>query len=461
MREGSAVMKAFAVAVVVIAPGCSSNARPTRAEGQSGGAVELIRNAARPVEGRSTDYDSLMRVIGGARLVLLGESTHGTHEFYRERARITQRLIGEKGFSAVAIEGDWPDAYRVNRYIRGLGNDASAEAALSSFRRFPAWMWRNEEVRDLVKWMRTWNEGKAPADQVGFYGIDVYSLFEAGDELVRYLGEVDPTASARVSTLYSCFEKYRPDPSLYGSATQSGVTCEKEAAEALTMMTRREASRPADPLAAEALFSARRNAHSVANAERYFRTAYLGLMNTWNLRDQEMVDNLAALEEHLRVASGREAKIVVWAHNTHTGDARVTQAGEEGEHNVGQLMRERHGDRAVLIGFHTYTGTVLAATAWGETGQVRELRPAIADSYEALFHAAGVPNFSLILRGPSELSKELGEERLQRAVGVVYLPVTERHSHYFTARLSKQFDASVFFDTTRAVTPLPCAACAP
>jgi erythromycin esterase-like protein len=230
---------------------------------------------------------------------------------------------------------------------------------------------------------------------VGFYGLDVYSLYESVDEVVAYLDRVDRPAATRVRGLYACFSRYAPDAQAYGAATQQGTRCETQARDALAELTRRAQSRPTDPADAEALFSAVRNAQSVANAERYFRTAYLGGLSTWNIRDQEMANNLRAIEDHLRASTGREAKIVVWAHNTHTGDARVTASGEQGEHNIGQLARERHGANAVLVGFHTYTGTVLAASEWGEAGRVQNVRPALRDSYAGLFHATGTPSFLL------------------------------------------------------------------
>ena len=426
----------------------------------SGGApdpsvVALVQQAAVPITGGAADYDPLMRLVGDARVVMLGEATHGTHEFYLERARITQRLIAEKGFSAIAIEGDWPDAHRVNQYVRGLGQDASAEQALSSFTRFPEWMWRNAEVRDLVKWARTYNDARPVAQRVGFYGLDVYSLHESADEVLAYLGRVDPAAARRVRTLYACFEQSRPDASAYGASTRRGATCQPQAEQGLQEMANRAAATPADPAEAEALFSALRNAHTVVNAESYFRTLYLGNISTWNLRDQEMADALTAIEDHLRASSVREPKVVVWSHNTHTGDARVTASGEAGEHNIGQLVRERHDGASVLVGFHTYTGRVMAAAQWGEAGRDQPMRAALPESYSAIFHATGIPRFLLPLRHAGPHAAALSEPpRLQRAIGVVYVPNTERQSHYFAARLGRQFDAVVFIDTTRAVTPL-------
>ena len=457
-RDASlSLARGFVITALTLVTACRSTGDPLD---DAGGApdpavVALVAQAAIPLSDAGTDYDALMQIVGDARVVMLGEATHGTHEFYQERARITQRLIAEKGFSAVAIEGDWPDAYRVNQYVRGLGQDASAEQALSSFTQFPEWMWRNEDVRDLVRWMRTYNDARTASQRAGFYGLDVYSLYESADEVLAYLGRVDPAAAGRVRALYSCFGQWRPNAAAYGSATQRGTTCQTQAEQGLQEMTNRAAVRPADPIEAEALFSALRNAHTVVNAEAYFRTAYLGNMSTWNLRDQEMADALTALEDHLRTSAGREPKIVVWSHNTHTGDARVTQSGEAGEHNIGQLVRERHDGASLLVGFHTYTGRVLAASAWGETGRDQPIRAALPESYSGIFHATRISRFLLPLRNAGPHTAALSDPpRLQRAIGVVYAPNTERQSHYFTARLGQQFDAVVFIDTTRAVTPL-------
>jgi erythromycin esterase-like protein len=311
-------------------------------------------------------------------------------------------------------------------------------------------------VRDLVDWLRTYNDAQPHASDVGFYGLDVYSLFGSAEAVVRYLSTVDPAAAERARTRYACFAPYRADPQHYGAAAVSpGASCRTQAAEVLAELTQRAATRPADPVQAELLFSALRNAHSVANAEEYFRTLYEGGTSTWNMRDQHMAEAVDALAQHLSAAAGEPAKVVVWAHNTHAGDARVTQAGDAGELNVGQLMRQRYGDAAVLVGLFTYTGTVFAAHDWDQPGRVHDVRPALPGSFSDLFHAARERDFLLLLRGAAErLGNQLGEPRLQRAIGVVYRPETERQSHYFLARLSRQFDAAVFFDTTSAVVPL-------
>jgi erythromycin esterase-like protein len=417
-----------------------------------------VRQAARPVTGGAGDYDPLLALAGAdVRLVLLGENTHGTHEFYAARARITQRLVAERGFTGVAVEGDWPDAYRVNDYVRGLGTDRSAEEALSSFDDFPEWMWRNAEVRDLVRWLRDHNAARPPAERVGFYGLDVQDLYGPIDLVLKYLDATDAAAAARVRALYACFDPYRPDAERYAAAG-GGRSCAAQAREAAAELERVAAARPADraaagSAAAEAQFGALRGAHAVASAEAYFRAAYAGTGNSWNLRDSLMTGTLEAVLAHLGpapggAAAGRPARAVVWAHNTHVGDARQTQMGEGGELNIGQLARQRYGDAALLVGFFTYTGTVYATRAWGQPGQVRSVKPALAGSVSALFHGTGVPGFVLPLRGGGAAADRLAQPRLQRAIGVVYQPDTERQSHYFTARLSRQFDAVTFFDVT-------------
>ncbi len=415
--------------------------------------ARAVRESARPITGDTADYDPLLALVGAdTRLVLLGDATHGTGEFYAERARITRRLAAERGFRAVAIEGDWPDAYRVNAYVRGLGADRSAEEALSSFDDFPEWMWRNAEVRDLVQWLRDFNAGRPAAQRVGFYGIDVQDLYGPIDPVLAYLDAADPAAAARVRTLYACFGPYRPDPQRYAAAAVGGSSCARQARDAVTELERVAATRPAAPAAAEAQFAALRAAHAVANAEAYFRTAYAGARSSWNLRDSLMAGTLEAVLQHVG-AGGSPARAVVWAHNSHVGDARQTEMGERGEINLGQLARERYGAAALLTGFFTYTGSVYAARAWGQPGQVRSVTRALPGSASALFHDAGVPNFLLVLRG-TPLAERLAARRLQRAIGVVYQPETERQSHYFTARIGAQFDAVAFFDSTRAVTPL-------
>jgi erythromycin esterase-like protein len=418
--------------------------------------ASALEAAAWPLRGDTHDYDPLLALIGDAQFVLLGEATHGTHEFYRERARITQRLIQEKGFTAVAIEGDWSRAERVNQYVQRMSGDMSAEQALAGFTEFPPWMWGNTDVRDFVEWLRAYNDGlPASGARVGFYGLDLYNLFSSADAVIQALERLDPQAALRARERYQCFAPFRDDPFTYGRAVVSGRTmsCEDAAVQQLAELTEWTSS----PMAhigqtqADDLFPVLQHARVVKNAEAYYRTSFTRQSSTWNLRDQHMADTLDELGASL--AAGRPTKVVAWAHNTHMGDARATEYGESGMWNIGQLMRERHPDQVVLVGFTTYRGTVMAASAWGEPGMRKEVLPALAESYSAYFHDTGLGNF-LLLPGSDELAASLGEPRLQRAIGVVYLPETERFSHYFEARLSQQFDAVIHWDETRAVEPL-------
>ena len=420
-------------------------------------AVSIVRDGALRLSGDPSQYDALIEGIGDARVVLLGEATHGTHEFYRERAFITRRLIQEKGFTAVAVEADWPDAYRVNRYVRAAGGDEDAIQAFSDFGRFPTWMWRNADVLDFVGWLRTYNDAQPADKRAGFYGLDLYSLRASMQAVLGYLDKVDPEAAARARRRYGCFDQFGEEMQEYGYAASAGFhpSCEQEVISQLFELHRQRleyASRDGR-VAADEFFFAEQNARLVKNAEEYYRTMFRGRADSWNLRDHHMVDTLQELVRFLeRTRPG--ARVVVWAHNSHLGDARATEMGEHGELNVGQLVREAYGAKAVLVGFTTYTGTVTAASAWDGPAQRKHVRPALSGSYERLFHDAGIPRFLLPLRTNLELASTLAAPRLERAIGVLYLPESERASHYFRARLSAQFDFVLHFDETRAVEPL-------
>ena len=418
-----------------------------------------IREVAHPLTGAISDYDPLIRLIDDARFVLLGEASHGTREFYRERAQITKRLIKEKGFTAVAVEADWPDAYRVNRYVRGVGQDAESVEALEGFKRFPTWMWRNADVLDFVGWLRAHNDSlPAGAPKVGFYGLDLYSLHSSMEAVLGYLDKIDPEAARRARHRYSCFDHFGEDTQTYGYATGFGLTetCENEVVSQLVELRRRAADYASRDgrVAEDEYFFIEQNARLVKNAEEYYRSMFRGRVSSWNLRDRHMAETLDALVAHLARQSGGTPKVVVWEHNSHLGDARATQMGEAGEWNVGQLVREGHGSSAVLVGFTTYTGTVTASSDWDAPAERKRVRPALADSYEALFHEVGYPRFLLNLRESGRAAVGLREPRLERAIGVIYRPDTERQSHYFYARLPAQFDAVLHFDETRAVEPL-------
>ena len=387
---------------------------------------------------------------------MIGEASHGTHEFYFERAAITKRLIAEKDFSILAIEADWPDSARVHRYVRGVSSDANPDQALSGFRRFPTWMWRNKVVLEFVEWLRGFNEKLDPKRApVGFYGMDLYSLHASIEAVLRYLDKVDPEAARRARLRYSCFDHFGHDPQEYAYAATVGTieSCENAVVQQLAELQQRAAeflSRDGE-VAAEEFFFAEQNARLVKDAERYYRAMFRGRASSWNLRDQHMVETLENLVGHLN--GSRQPKAIVWAHNSHLGDARSTEMSHHGEVNVGQLVRERFDGDAVLIGFSTYQGTVTAASDWGAPAEQKNVRPALRGSYEDLFHQTGLPRFWIDLQGAGQIGV-LQQRRLERAIGVIYRPETERLSHYFHARLPEQFDAFIHIDKTRAVEPL-------
>src|SRR5438477_10687939 len=331
--------------------------------------TDAIRDTSHWLTGAVEDYSPLMDLVGNARFVLLGEATHGTHEFYHERARITQQLIQEKGFTAVAVEADWPDAYRANRYVRGANDDGCAVDALADFQRFPTWMWRNTDVVDFLEWLHDYNDGlPAGTPKAGFYGLDLYSLRASMEAVLQYLKKVDPEAARTAETRYACFDQFGEDTQRYGLVAGLNVakSCEEDVIAQLLELQRRAAeyARRDGRIAEEEFFSAEQNARLVRNAERYYRSMFLEEVSSWNLRDRHMVETLNALAARLDREDGR-ARIVVWAHNSHLGDARATQMSQRGELNVGQLVREQYGRDAVLVGFTTHHGTVTAASDWG------------------------------------------------------------------------------------------------
>jgi erythromycin esterase-like protein len=419
--------------------------------------THLVREAAHPLTGSPADYDSLLQFIGDARFVLLGEAAHGTHEFYRERAKITQRLLREKGFAAIAVEADWPDAYRVHRYVQGDKTDANAVQAVRGFKRFPAWIWRNADVLDFIRWLRTYNHASASAQQVGFYGLDLYSRHASMECVLRYLDATDPDAAHRARLRYACFDQFGDDPQAYGYAAGLGLrpAYEKEAISQLLHLQhcslRYTCIGGLSGLAH--FFEPEQDEHILQDAEEHYRAMFRGSVGSWNLRDQHMAATFSALAEDLELRQP-PAKMIVWAHNSHIGDARATQMGDAGECNLGQLIRQRYGAQCRSIGFTTYSGTVTAASGWGSPAERKEVQPARLDSYEALFHQTGIPAFSLNLEPGSPVAEGLRDPLLERAIGVVYLPANELTSHYFRARLSEQFDAIVHFDRSRAVEPL-------
>ncbi len=420
--------------------------------------VEVIRDHVCRLSGFKADYDPLLEMIGDARFVLLGEATHGSHEFYRERAQITKRLIKEKGFSAVAVEADWPDTYRVHRFVIGESEDADAEEALGGFKRFPTWMWRNADVLDFIGWLREHNDKVSERSaKTGFYGLDLYSLHKSIEEVLNYLRKVDPDEARRARSRYSCFEHFGEDPQAYAiSASSSHLnSCEEEVLRQLVELRRRSSEYEGldGQIAEDEFFVAEQNARLVKNAEQYYRSMFYGRAASWNLRDRHMMETVESLMAHFD-KTRPDQKIVVWEHNSHLGDARATQMGEREELNLGQLIREKYKDNAVLVGFTTYNGSVTAASEWDAPAERKRVLDALPESYEALFHEVGVERFFLNLRDIPEVKQHLHEPRLERAIGVIYLPETERMSHYFEAHLSDQFDAILHFDKTRAVEPL-------
>jgi len=417
--------------------------------------VRAIRENSHPVTGLDENYAPLFDLIGNSRFVLIGEASHGTHEFYRTRAYITKRLVREKGFRAVAVEADWPDAHRVNSYVLGRGQDRYALQSLDDFRRFPAWMWRNSDVLDFVNWLRDYNDSlPRETPKTAFYGMDLYSFHSSSRAVLDYLDKVDPEAARRARFGYGCCEPFGEDIQAYGYAATVGLSkpCAVEVVVQLIEMSRRAADLASrdgrlDP---DEFFTAEQNARVVKNAERYYRAMFSRRISSWNLRDRHMAETLDQLISHL----GASAKIVVWAHNSHLGDARATEMSNQGELNVEQLVREKYGNTSVLIGFTTYTGAVTAASNWDGPAEQKQVRPALSDSFEAMFHATHVPAFLTVLRGNRFLSGILNQDRLERAIGVVYLPHSERVSHYFHARLADQFDAVIHIDNTKALQPL-------
>jgi erythromycin esterase-like protein len=411
--------------------------------------ANAIAEAAFPLTGEHRDYDALIEAAGRAQVVLLGEASHGSHEFYRERARITKRLITEEGYGAVAVEADWPDAWLVNRFVRGSSTDADAVDSLCGFRRFPQWIWRNADVLDFVGWLRAHNESHP---KVGFYGLDLYSLHASIDAVLAFLERVDPAAAARARQRYEYFESFGEDPH-----RALELTCEDEAVEQLLELQRmREMERAQGGLLdGDEELAAVENARAVSDAEKYYRAMFAGHADSWNLRDTHMADTLDDLVRHL----GPRSKVVVWAHNSHVGDARATQLGACGELNLGQLCRERRngaildgmGGGVIIAGFTTHRGTVSAASRWGAPVERKLVRPALEGSYEELFHAVGLDRFELDLRMLGSVDAGLERPRLERAIGVIYEPERAR---YFAASLPRQLDFVIHIDETRAVEPL-------
>ncbi len=415
--------------------------------------VAAIEQQAIIINGGDSDYAPLLDLVGDKRFVLLGEASHGTHEFYVERAKITQKLIIEKGFNAIAIEGDWPDAYRVNQYVTHQGRDQNANEALSGFTRFPSWMWRNSVIVEFVDWLHNHNQNtRSPNSEISFYGLDLYSLFTSIDEVIRYLRKYYPALAEQAKERYACFDRFGRDSQRYGYAVGLGgesPSCEDEVVNQFLELNRLKS----DTLT-EYLFSAQQNANLVKNAEHYYRSMFSSAVSSWNLRDKHMMQTLVEVDRYTSNKNSKPAKVIVWAHNSHLGDARATEMAVRGELNLGQLVRQHYADEVFLLGFSTYHGTVTASSDWGDPAEAKSVLPALKGSYEALMHQSALSKFILPLKKNIELIAPLSEERLQRAIGVIYRPETERQSHYLYANLPRQFDALIHIDKTSAVRPL-------
>jgi erythromycin esterase-like protein len=422
----------------------------------SGSAVRTVRQEVDILTRDAAAARILDGIHADASIVLIGEATHGTHEFYRIRADITRLLIERRGFSIVAVEADWPDAYRANRWARLLGDDETAEQALSDFTRFPRWMWRNREVVRFLRWLRGHNTDRALSTRVGFYGLDLYSLHRSIAAVIEYLETVDPAAASLARDRYGCFDIFGEDPQTYGYATSARLapSCEEPVVRQLMHLQRRavEYAQRDGHIAADEYFVAEQNARVIRDAEAYYRAMFRGGAESWNLRDQHMKTTLDALLEYAGT-TGRARRAVVWAHNSHLGDARATGLAAAGELNLGQLVRQQYADAACLIGMTTHTGEVTAARSWDSPAELRLVQPSLRGSYEHLFHDTGIPLFMVRLATPA-LRDVLATPRLERAIGVIYKPETERASHYFDARLPDQFDLVVHVDKTRALEPL-------
>ncbi len=406
----------------------------------------LIAEAAEPF-GDLGELAPLAERFAKCRVVLLGEATHGTAEFYEARAAITAKLVEDHGFNIVAVEADWPDAKVYDAYVRGLPRPSVPKAAFS---RFPTWMWRNAEVGAFLRRLKAINEARDADERCSFHGLDVYSLSASIEAVLNYLDTVDPEAARVARERYGCLSPWRAEPARYGrmALSRGYALCEKPVADALVdLLLKRIDYLVRD---GDAFFDAEQNARIVAAAEQYYRVMYYGDAESWNLRDRHMFDTLERLIAH----RGPEAKAIVWAHNSHIGNAEFTEMGQvRGEHNIGQLARRKFGEDAALIGFGTDRGTVAAASDWNGPMEIKRVRPAREDSYEGRSRDAGIPAFFLET-GPGQkpqVRAALSEPLLERAIGVIYRPETELLSHYFQAELSNQFDAWIWFEETRAV----------
>ncbi|STX29375.1 erythromycin esterase [Legionella beliardensis] len=419
--------------------------------------VEILNHAIKPLVD-TQDYSDLIEKIGNKRFVLMGEATHGTDEFYQARIQLTKRLIQEQGFMAVAVEGDWPDAYGIHSYIQGEGHISDYSRALSRFQRFPRWMWRNTTMPPFMKWLREFNDNLPKENKIGFYGLDLYSLHASQEAVISYLMKVDPSAAKKAMERYACFDHQNLDPQSYGYLANLGIKkkCIKEALAVLMDLQQNafEYLCQDGVVIEEDYFFAAQNARIVKDAESYYRSMFEGYTSSWNIRDRHMAETVTVLADHLEQRLQKPAKIIIWAHNSHVGDARATERNERDEINIGQLIREQYDLHAYLIGFSTYEGFVTAASDWDKPAECKKIVPGLPGSYEDLFHQLSHKNFVLDLHDHEKLVHFLQFPRLQRAIGVIYRPETERFSHYFLTRLPYQFDCLIHFDKTHAIKEL-------
>jgi len=419
--------------------------------------LKHAKNLLHPLTEKDSAYDPVFELCRRGQIVLVGEASHGTEEFYQIRAHLTQNLIENEGFMAVAIEWDWPDVVNANLYVQGKIEEGNWSKALSGFQRFPDWMWRNKQTVAFLKWLRAFNQQLPFNRQIGIYGLDLYSLYGSIDAVLSYLKKVDPNECKIAKLRYACFDSSR-DPQSYGYLASQGYqqTCAMQALQQFMELQHKPISYNDVQLEnAEAYFNATQNAHLIKNAETYYRSLFEGGASSWNIRDRHMFETLAHLASFLESTRGRPAKIVGWCHNSHVGDARATEVLERGELNIGQLAKEHYGPNAILIGFTTYKGTVRAAAAWGDLPQIFTVPPALEESYEALFHTVGVERFFINFQeetGARELFRN--SRYLHRAIGVVYRPQTERASHYYHSNLSYQYDGVMHIDTSHALEAL-------
>ncbi len=411
--------------------------------------VEKIKRSARLFD--EAAYAALLEDIGDAQIVLLGEATHGTHEFYMLRAEISKKLIHEKHFNIIAIEGDWPDAYQINNYILGETQYKTANQALASFDKFPTWMWQNVPVTSFVEWLKSYNAQIPEAQRIHFYGLDLYSLYKSIDTIITHLEKIDTAAAAQARHNYACLEQFRQDPTLYGySVFKPLKSCQEQVMAELNEMGKKAWHLIKEKkLTENESFYLLQNARVVKNAEAYYRTLFFEEVNNWNLRDAHMMETVMEITRYY-TTNKLHPKIIIWAHNSHIGNAAATQMASHGEFNIGQLVKEQFNKKAYSVGFTTYNGTVSAASDWHMPVERKIIRDALPKSYEHLFHQVGISPFLLLLSDKNIVPSQL----LERAIGVVYAPHTERQSHYFYASLAQQFDAVIHYDTTSAVEPL-------